>query len=275
MAPGGDVAGPAQTGPAVTGPAETGPAVTTPAGRPGGDRTGSHRTGKVALAIPTRWASRVCRPGGQSSEPLSGELVMSDGGIHPYFAVHLRRRAVGLGRDAFFTGVHAIPQARGVRLSPAWIQQRLTPGEGVDSCAPARSARRTVREPRGTAAAERVVGRRRRRCPIGSPAQAVRAIEVQSVRLWRRSDPSLLPRDGRRSAARCEAEGASDDRGCAGTRRVLYRCWVRGDLLWRIWLRGRDRGFKGSNLGPIEFVPFLPDGTFYETADEPVASAGG
>ena len=23
--------------------------------------------------------------------------------------------------------------------------------------------------------------------------------------------------------------------------------------------------FKGSNLGPIEFVPFLPDGTFYET----------
>jgi hypothetical protein len=115
VVPGGNVTGPAETGPAETGPTLTGPVI--------------GNTGK-----PYSVGFKGLPPeGARPSEPLRGELVLSDGGIHPYYAVNLYADGRLIwARDVVFTGeVVPTPPPEGGPVVTAWIEQRLTP-EGVE-----------------------------------------------------------------------------------------------------------------------------------------------
>jgi hypothetical protein len=115
VVPGGDVTGPAETGPTVTGPTVTGPVI--------GSTGDPYSVGFKGLP-----------PGGATpSKPLRGELVMSDSGIHPWFAVNLYADGRLIwARDAEFSGEFAPdPPPEGGPVASEWIEQRITP-QGVE-----------------------------------------------------------------------------------------------------------------------------------------------
>jgi hypothetical protein len=115
VVPGGDV-----TRPAVTGPAETGPALSGPVIGPTGD---PYSVGFKGL--PPRGAT--------PSKPVRGELVLSDSGIHPWFAVNVYADGRLIwARDAAEVGDFApTPMPEGGPVASEWIEQRLTP-KGVE-----------------------------------------------------------------------------------------------------------------------------------------------
>jgi hypothetical protein len=67
------------------------------------------------------------------SEPLRGELVLHEEGIHPYFTVNVYADGRMIwARDASFTGeFFPTPTPEGGPVVSQWIEQRLTP-EGVE-----------------------------------------------------------------------------------------------------------------------------------------------
>ena len=103
--PGGAGTGPTETGPTETGPTETGPLT--------GDTGDPFSVGFNGLPP----------EGVTPSEPPQGELVLSDWGIHPWYAVNLYAD----GRMIWARGLTTNP---GPTVS-VWIEQRLTP-EGVE-----------------------------------------------------------------------------------------------------------------------------------------------
>ena len=105
VVPGGAGTGPTETGPTETGPAATGPVI--------GNTGDPFSVGFDGL--PPENAT--------PSEPPRGELVMSDGGIHPWYSVNLYAD----GRLIWARGRITNP---GPAVS-VWIEQRLTP-EGVE-----------------------------------------------------------------------------------------------------------------------------------------------
>ncbi|HKN80376.1 MAG TPA: hypothetical protein VJZ98_03460 [Actinomycetota bacterium] len=107
---GSSTTGPAETGPAETGPTVIGPRVTGPVIGPTGDPFSVGFDG-----LPPENAT--------PSEPPHGELAVSDGGIHPWYSVHVYAD----GRLIWARGLQTNP---GPTVS-VWIEQRLTP-EGVD-----------------------------------------------------------------------------------------------------------------------------------------------
>jgi hypothetical protein len=104
---------PAAPGPAETGPTETGPTVTGPVTGHTGDPSSVGFAG-----LPPKGAT--------PSEPLRGELVMSDSGGHPWYAVNVYAD----GRLIWSRQVHVDGFGWGPLVS-RWIEQRLTP-EGVE-----------------------------------------------------------------------------------------------------------------------------------------------
>jgi hypothetical protein len=103
-------AGSGTTGPAETGPAETGPTVSGPVIGNTGD--------------PFSVGFKGLPPEGAAlSDPPHGKLVMTDGGIHPWYSVNLYAD----GRLIWARGLITNP---GPTVS-VWIEQRLTP-EGVE-----------------------------------------------------------------------------------------------------------------------------------------------
>ena len=113
--PGGAGPGTGQNGPTETGPTETGPVI---------GSTGDPWSVGFNGLPPER---------AKPSEPLVGELVLHDSGIHPWFAVNLFADGRLIwARDGVFTGESVpTPPPEGFPVVSGWIEQRLTP-EGVE-----------------------------------------------------------------------------------------------------------------------------------------------
>jgi hypothetical protein len=266
VAPAGEVTGPAETGPAETGPVVTGPA-----------RSGPSNPYSVGFkGVP---------PGGASpSEPLSGELVMSDGGIHPYFAVHVYADGRLIwARDASFTGEFTpSPKPEGGPVVSAWIQQRLTP-EGVEllrsGAVPlgGQFENPGAQLPRSAWWDVDGVGVRSGRqlrpyvpskyaaCLMGGfepPYRALDLLPAWAQDLLRRTD-RLVKDTG------CQEVTIEDARALVEVLRDAG--FEQGQVGGTGWV-GSVLVFKGTNVGGsnfkgsgIEFVPLLPDGYVYMT----------
>ena len=234
---------PATSGPAVTGPTETGPAVTGPAIGPTGD--------------PFSVSFKDLPPEGATpSEPLRGEIVMSDSGIHPYYAVNLYAD----GRLIWARAVWPNPGGHGPQVS-GWIEQRLTP-EGVEllrsGAVPLGGQFENPGEELPVSAWEDPTLR-----PYVPSKYAVFAYGVDKV---------LLPEPAADLLRRAERTGALTIEDARAFVEVLTGAGFEEDCCNGsgyvdavvVSKGGNFRGFDTKGWW-IEFVSLLPDGTFYET----------
>jgi hypothetical protein len=257
---GGVETGSTETGPTETGPGGTGPKVTGPVIGPTGD--------------PYSVGFRGLPPEGATpSEPLRGELVMSDGGIHPYYAVNVYADGRLIwARDAVFTGEFVpTPPPEGGPVVSEWIEQRLTP-EGVEllrtGAVELGGQFENPGEQLPVSAWEDpelrpYVPSTYAACLYGGfelPSESLDPLPPWAQDLLRRADRAV-------EGLGCKRVSIEDARAIV---KILsdHGFEVGGDTGWV----GAVSAFKGSGFGSfhfkgsgIEFVPLLPDGAVYET----------
>jgi hypothetical protein len=244
-------AGTGTTGPAETGPAETGPTVSGPV---------IGNTGDPFSVGPNGLPPEGATP----SEPLRGESVMSDGGIHPAYAVTLYAD----GRLIWYRAKWPNPGPYGPTPSRV-IEQRLTP-EGVEllrsGAVPLGGQSENPGEQLPPSAWEDpklrpYVPSKYGACLLGRfgpPSQDLDVLPAWAQDLLSRTDGPFV-------AGKCQVVTIDDARALAT---VLIDAGFE-ETNQGTGFVGEVTVFTGSGLlgGPkgsaIDFVPILPDGTTY------------